>query len=66
MTDFLSATHANGLLLSYRGQTISVRQALAAGLVKAYLDPGTDEILFVEIDPNRPVMEESGDVDRDT
>lgn len=61
MTDFLSANHANGLFLSYRGQIISIRQALEAGLVKAYLDPGTDELMFVEIDPSRAVTAEQAE-----
>jgi hypothetical protein len=46
----------NSLLVTFRGEIITVRQALAGGIVKPYLDSGTDDIVFLEIDPSRIVQ----------
>ena len=45
----------NNLLVNYRGEIITVRQAIAGGMVKPYLDCGTDDVVFLEIDPSRVV-----------
>jgi len=45
----------NNLLVTFRGEIITLRQALAGGVVKAYLDSGTDAVVFLEIDPSRCV-----------
>jgi len=45
----------NNLLVNFRGEIITVRQAISGGMVKPYLDCGTDEVIFLEIDPGRVV-----------
>jgi len=45
----------NNLLVTFRGEIITLRQALSGGVVKAYLDSGTDDVVFLEIDPSRVV-----------
>ena len=45
----------NNLLVNFRGEIITLRQALSSGMVKPYLDCGTDEVMFLEIDPARVV-----------
>ena len=41
----------NNLLIVFRGEIITLQEALASGVVKAYLDSGSDEIVCLEIDP---------------
>lgn len=43
----------NNLLIAVCGEIITLQQAVSGGVVKAYLDSGTDEILCLEIDPSR-------------
>jgi hypothetical protein len=45
----------NNLLVNVRGEIVTLRQALAGGMVKAYLDCGTDDVVFLEIDPHHVV-----------
>ena len=45
----------NNLLVNFRGEIVTLRQALSGGMVKAYLDCGTDDVMFLEIDPSRVV-----------
>ncbi len=45
----------NNLLVTCRGEILTLRQALAGGLVRAYMDSGTDNVVFLEIDPSRIV-----------
>lgn len=56
MTVSLYPKQVNSLLVTFRGEIITVRQALAGGIVKAYVDSGTDDIVFLEIDPSRMVQ----------
>lgn len=48
----------NNLLVTYRGEILTLRQAVAGGLVKAYMDSGNDNVVFLEIDPSRIVESE--------
>ncbi len=48
----------NNLLVTCRGEILTLRQALAGGLVRAYMDSGTDNVVFLEIDPSRIVASE--------
>lgn len=48
----------NNILVTYRGEIITIRQALASGVVTAYLDSGTDDVVFLEIDPSRIIESE--------
>jgi len=48
----------NNLLVTYRGEILTLRQALTGGLMKAYMDSGTDDVVFLEIDPSRIVESE--------
>jgi S-adenosylmethionine:diacylglycerol 3-amino-3-carboxypropyl transferase len=41
----------NNLLVTYRGEIITIRQAVAGGVVTAYMDSGTDDVVCVEINP---------------
>jgi hypothetical protein len=52
---FKHSKKVNNLLVTFRGEIITLRQALASGVVKAYLDSGTDNVVFLEIDPARLV-----------
>ena len=45
----------NNLLVNFRGEIITLRQALSGGMVKPYLDSGTDDVMFLEIDPGRVI-----------
>lgn len=45
----------HGPLLAFKGEIITLRQALAGGVVKAYLDSATDDVVFIEIDPSRKI-----------
>jgi hypothetical protein len=47
--------HVNNLIVTFRGEIITLRQALSAGVVKAYVDSGTDDVVLLEIDPSRVV-----------
>ena len=49
------AKKVNNLLVNFRGEIITLRQALSGGMVKPYLDCGTDDVMFLEIDPGRVV-----------
>ena len=49
------AKKVNNLLVNFRGEIITLRQALAGGVLKAYTDSGTDDLVFLEIDPTRVV-----------
>ena len=49
------AKKVNNLLVNFRGEIITLRQALSGGVLKAYLDSGTDELVFLEIDPTRVI-----------
>jgi hypothetical protein len=51
----ISPKQVNNLLLTYRGEILTVRQAILGGLVKAYMDSGTDDVVCLEIDPGRDV-----------
>jgi hypothetical protein len=51
----LASKKVNNLLVTFRGEIVTLRQALASGVVKAYLDSGTDDVVFLEIDPTRVV-----------
>ena len=46
----------NSLLVTFRGEIITVRQAVAGGIVKPYVDSGSEDIIFLEIDPSRMVQ----------
>jgi hypothetical protein len=43
------------LLVTFRGEIITLRQALTNGVVTAYIDSGTDNVVCLEIDPTRVV-----------
>ena len=45
----------NNLLVTFRGEIITLRQALTGGVVTAYMDSGTDDVVFLEINPSRVV-----------
>ena len=47
--------HVNNLLVTFRGEIITLRQALSGGVLTAYTDSGTDEVVFLEIDPSRRI-----------
>jgi len=49
------AKKVNNLLVNFRGEIVTLRPALAGGVVKPYLDCGTDDVMFLEIDPERRV-----------
>jgi len=49
------AKRVNNLLVNVHGEIITLRQALAGGMVKPYVDCGTDDVMFLEIDPQRVV-----------
>ena len=53
--ELISVKQVNNLLLTYRGEIITLRQAVAGGIVKAYLDSATENVIFVEIDPTRNI-----------
>lgn len=48
----------NNLLVTFRGEIITLRQALANGVVTAYMDSGTDDVVFLEINPSKAVKSE--------
>lgn len=52
------AKKVNNLLVTYRGEILTVRQALAGGVVTAYTDSGTDQVMMLEIDPSREIESE--------
>ncbi len=49
------AIKVNNLLVNFRGEIITLRQALSGGVVKPYMDSGTDEVICLEVDPSRVV-----------
>jgi hypothetical protein len=49
------AKQVNNLLVNFRGEIVTLRQALSGGMVKPYLDCGTGDVMFLEIDPSRVV-----------
>ena len=49
------AKKVNNLLVNFRGEIITIRQALTGGVVKPYLDCGNDEVMFLEVNPSRVV-----------
>ena len=49
------AKQVNNLLVNFRGEIITLRQAVSGGVVKPYMDCGTDEVVFLEVDPSRVV-----------
>ena len=48
----------NNLLVTFRGEILTLRQAITGGLVTAYMDSGSDSVVFLEINPSKIVESE--------
>lgn len=48
---FERAKQVNNLLINCRGEIITLRQAISGGMVKPYMDSGTDTVVFLELNP---------------
>lgn len=49
------AKQVNNLLVNFRGEIITLRQALSGGVVTPYMDSATDEVIFLELNPSRVI-----------
>ncbi len=48
----------NNLLVTFRGEILTLRQAISGGVVTAYMDSGNDNVVFLEINPSKIVESE--------